>query len=270
MATTTIGLSQSKSNSFIYQPGGTDDPNVFTTWENLYQAVSQFEGNYFIELDPTFAKCVVPPGFYRMDGCTFMPRYPLTSDVGFLAPPPIKLYVLDDSILVNVRGVCGPVHVLTYQTISPNFDFYPTGSGGGSPTGGNSAVFYLTEGAYLENVGTQPVCRLVKSSDRIYNLQVVLRNVTTRYAQTSLGASFVDLQSGDVGSDPTVNFVITDGAVLQGYQTDQNRGVVSGIATAFASFWYDSSANLGNPASLPNTAPRNPNFAGTITNQSIN
>lgn len=61
-------------NEFVYQPGGVQQGNVYTSWADLIQNMGYVQGVKTLVIDTSFAAAVVPAGAYDMIGVTFVAR----------------------------------------------------------------------------------------------------------------------------------------------------------------------------------------------------
>ena len=77
--TNVLPASSSSQSSFVFQPGGTAGPNVYTTWASLYEAISAIVGAYTILVDTRHGAATVPAGAYALgDAPTFLGLTPST------------------------------------------------------------------------------------------------------------------------------------------------------------------------------------------------
>ena len=74
------GVIAGGSKTFVFQPGGTASPNVFTSWAALYSALNAstpisangFRAPTTIQIDDSFVSpAVIPAGAYNLDSVTF-------------------------------------------------------------------------------------------------------------------------------------------------------------------------------------------------------
>lgn len=125
--------------TFVYQPGGTANKNVYTTWASLYADLSANAGPKIVEIDPTFVSpAVIPSGSYNMQDVT-MTVIPSAITGG--ATPQVQL--ANGAVLNNLEAIADGLYV---QSLSSSAAIVLSGP----------HQFFLFRGAKVDGAGGYP------------------------------------------------------------------------------------------------------------------
>jgi hypothetical protein len=127
-----------RSPYIIWQPGGTADGLIVTTWAAVQKFIAAREGAVTVYVDSSLGAATVPAGTTDCES-----RVTFTGAVANLGTLS-TLTLSSGAILLNPREFTGPLLVNATSTTVPNFQF----------TSGE--ILFVSKGAQIENTGTQP------------------------------------------------------------------------------------------------------------------
>jgi hypothetical protein len=95
---------------FTYQPGGTDQPGVYTDWATLYAELSATDGHKVLAFDHRFSwPCVIPAGAYDMQNVTWQGLQFPWGDWSYVR-------VSDGVTFTNLKQFRGPLYINSVST----------------------------------------------------------------------------------------------------------------------------------------------------------
>jgi hypothetical protein len=128
-------LAKALEYTFVFRPGavGPLAPNVFTTWPAVIAAMALVDGPKLLQIDPTFAPAVVPPGAWSLDNVTLTGR----NDSSITGQPTLT-FAAGATITSNLTRVTGSLGLQNTGAIVWTI-----------PAGTTIPVLYLDENSFM-------------------------------------------------------------------------------------------------------------------------